>query len=369
MGFFAILDKPGGQQFDVEKLDINYTLLPGVLGRYTKYCDVGIRLRTLEQAPGVSDPERLKFGVCLPFVTEASEVADVIPVIRDNPLVANLVFGNDAEAPRSQNGSAPIYHDGEKHVALTCLNLKHVNLESTDRRTGFSLWTLSSEGPVTAQQIVYLRARFRVRHPGRTWSWQNGPRRRSHAICDLRVNELRERPDILNPPDFRRHVRPVSTVNVFVATPSNLRVGRVSPEPSHVRVLEGRGWETYMQRRIGTQQSVLVITHWKQANVNDENPVRALLEVERRSPTPMRAALTAVLLTLIGLLLILPPETLRHSTAALVASNTFVYMTGLSLAGTLTVYRILVPIILNRRYKHIKQVVDWLEKKKYRIRR
>jgi len=124
-----------------------------------------------------------------------------------------------------------------------------------------------------------------------------------------------------------------------------------------------------MQRRIGTHRSVTVITHWKHADVDEENPVRALMEVERRSPTPMRAALTAVLLALAGLILIMPPDTLQGSLGSTIISNALVWISGISIASLMIVYRLVVPFILNKRYRAVKRLVNWLEKRRYKMRR
>lgn len=336
-----------------------------MLGQNAIYCDVGLRI-SIENLPQQLAPHPLSFELCVPFVAEQDELVDVVPILRDDSQIANLVFGNDAALRNEDAGT--FYNDEEKDVLFTRLSSDSSKRVNTDKRIGFSLWLIQSDGPVSNGDVRYMRFRFRVRRAGRSWSWQNGPRRKSHAISDLRVNELRERPELEDSPDYGL-MCDVAEANVFIATPSSLRVGRVSPEPSHVRILEGRGWEKYMRRRIGDQSSVLVVTHWKLSGVTKIHPFRALIEVERRSPTPIRAALIAVVLSLAGFLALSPLTTVSNSALATILSYIAVWLTGLGIGAALVAYRLLVPFILNQGYKRIRLVFRALERWRYRLPR
>lgn len=377
MGFFSILKTERGRAFGVEKLDVSYALLPGLFGRYAIFCDVGLRItpgpaRADENLPQGQNglPDQIELDLCLPFVAEEEDgVTDLVPGIRDKKETANLVFGNDNDVTRDSR-NRPVYNDGERTVILTTVDYEGARRRSVDRTLGFSLWRISTAAPVETTDLIYLRVRFRVRQPGRTWSWQNGPRRRSHAISDIRINELRELPRIDSPPDFKSAMLDIESVNVFLCTPSNLRVGRVSPVPTYIRILEGQGWESYLQRRIGTQASVLLITHWKILHgATQRDPGRVLLELEKRTPTPIRAALTAVALSLAGFVVLSPPGTVAQSLLALVVSNVFAWIAGLSIATFVTFYKFVVPFVLDRRYRQLRRLLAWLENKRYRLRK
>jgi hypothetical protein len=222
--------------------------------------------------------------------------------------------------------------------------------------------------PVAGGETLYVRIRFQVRRIGRTWSWQRVGWRRSYVIADLRVNELREKPNVNPAPDFANDSKQLERVNFFLVVSSRLKVGQISPRPKYNRLLEGRLWESYLRRRLGRRKDVFVITLWRDDNVTSEHPFRAFMELERRRPTAGRYTLMMSLLTLLGVLLLTSPGSLQQSIAAGLLGSVIVYILaiGATLPVLFLIFRMVLPYI--PKLRNVPKWIRSLENWRYRLK-
>ena len=115
MSFFAIVRTGASAQFIVQKLDLNLWVLPGVFGRQVLLCDVGIRIEVLEDI----DPNQvIELDLALPFVADTESLVDLVPIIRDNHELFDLIFGNTGHSPFAHDG-AWYFDDGTGEMRFT----------------------------------------------------------------------------------------------------------------------------------------------------------------------------------------------------------------------------------------------------------
>ncbi|MFK0249712.1 hypothetical protein ACIQUM_33855 [Amycolatopsis azurea] len=367
MGFFCVLRENDDVDFDVEKLDLNVWVLPGILGRRVMFCDVGLKLKILRIDPNAVDRRpRLQLGI--PFGAD-DNLRDLTHLFYDERNVANLVFGNKAPAPSPQEG-AYHYNDGDEtepaDLILTPLDLQSSKRQQEAVDKPFSVWRLQVARSVQENSTIYLRCRFRVRKSGRTWSWTKIGQRRSFAIADLRVNEFRDRPDLNPSPDFANDAKPIGQANVLLVTSAKLKAGRVSPQPRYVRVLEGRLWESYIGRRLGKKGETFVVTFWQRNNIQADDSFRTFLEVERRRPTASRFAIISSAITISGLALLSPPGQFQNSLLWTVLSSGWTIAGGISVGVVVAFVRL--GIMLFSRWPKLVAYFRRLEDRFYRIR-
>lgn len=366
MSFFSVLKVDGSTQFSVSKLDINLWVLPGLLSQEVLLCDIGVRLQLVGQ---VDSATPLIFDLSLPFYTYPDGLTDLIPHIRDQPTLFNLIFGETGSSPQP-DGDSWVYNDGDGVVLLQSLDLDDCSQRLIAEKSVFSLWRISvGRAIVPENSVVYMRFRFRIRKGGLTWSWQKGERRRSHAICDLRVNELRDKPQLDKSPDFANRTMPIARVNCFTVVPARHKAGRISPAPKYVRILEGEAWAPYLLRRLSRSGEPFVITYWPKFDkqVTPGSPFRAFQEVERRRPTAGRSSL------LLGLGLV-AFIVLLQSKGSLEASILYssLYTVYSAVLGLLTIsvvlgtYRLVVPFVAGGRWRALGRQMRKLESRRYR---
>ncbi len=260
------------------------------------------------------------------------EIIDLVRVIRDDQLTANLVFGNNAPSPLpTPHGYT--YDDGADTILLSTVDRRQCTETEAIRDGTYSLWDIQTEGPVSVGQVLYIRVRFVVRKTARAWHWRKIGLRRSFVLADLRVNELRAKPQLPNAPDFVTQSKSFKVVNCFLVASSRLKSGRVSPQPTYVRLLEGILWERYLGRRLGRKGDVFVITYWQKDDVSHELPFRAFMELERRRPTAGRFAVIAAGISILGYLLFSPSGQLDQSTIFALWQSGYVKLVALSVAA------------------------------------
>lgn len=368
MTSFSVLSRADGTAFDVERLDINQWILPGVFGRQVILCDIGLRLRL---AQPVTDQKRLKFDLGLPFTAREQEgLRDLVPVMQDKADLCSLIFGDIKAIPHSPSDGVYVVNDDGQQMQLERCDTEASHSDPSVKVSGrpFTLWTVVAQAvDIPAGTSVYLRFRFRVKRAGSTWAWQSGGRRRSHAISDMRVSELRDKPEFDGTgPDFTR-TRDIERVNGFVITPARLKAGRTSPEPKYVRILEGGLWDSYLNRRLSRSDEPFVATYWTRESVNRDKPFRAFLEVERRRPTAARWAAITMAFVVVALLLLQPARDLRDSVIANTVAGLWAVGTTLIGAGVVTaVARYLARAASNGKWRRLAKVVDWWESLRYK---
>jgi hypothetical protein len=233
-----------------------------------------------------------------------------------------------------------------------------------------SIWRISARRHSSSVGTsLYLRMRFRMRRTGRAWAWQTSERRRSHAISDIRVNELRERPDLAgDAPDFRNDAMDIRRVNSFIIIPARFKAGRVNPAPSYVRILESHAWQLYLRRSLGLGNEAFVITYWSMADVTSTRPFRAFIEVERRRPTAVRAAMASTIVILVGLLLLHSASSLRSTFLFESAYWAWAILSGLGAGALIIAWRLVAPLIMSGRWKKAAKLMRRYEYFRYRRR-
>jgi hypothetical protein len=359
MTFFALTRVPSTRDFTVKKLDINLWILPGFLTQ-EYFCDVGILLHL---APGSTGTVALE--LTLPFVAEG--LTDLVPSLRSSDKACNLVFGtNGGKVATVGTGGAalPAFDDGTGAFALMGFDRDKSKEQDkwTPKATGgrpVSFWRIQAEHQTFPTDAIYLRLRFKVDDPGKTWVWQPGVRRRSHSISDLRVNEFRTTNHHQNLPDYTNNYMSVERVNAFVIMSARYKVGRVSPEPKYVRVLENAAWEPeYLNRRLTRRREDFIITYWPKDNVTADKPLRSFIEVERRRPTALKSALTGSVMTILVLTLLLPVGGFSQSAAAILFNTTQLLIAGLTVTTVAAVAKLL-PLVLGkwRKFRDVRKVI------------
>lgn len=367
MTSFIVLARSGSALFDVERLDINQWILPGAFGRQVIYCDVGLRLALREE---VTRDRTLRFDLGVPFTaTDEDSIEDLVPVMLDSKELCSLVFG-DINAQPTHKGGTWVIDDGTGEMQLERFDRDTSKRDADVRASGrtFSLWTIAAEdAAIEDGTSVYFRIRFHVKKPGMTWSWQRGERRRSHAISDLRVNELRDRPRFEHsPPDLQRALS-INRVNGFVINQARLKAGRVSPEPKYVRILEGSLWDQYLMRRLSRKDEPFVATYWTREDVDRDKPFRAFLEVERRRPTSARWAGVTVAALVVAMVLLRSPSELADSVVTHTAVGVWTLVAGLVAAGVIaSAVRIFVRAAAAGHWRRLKGLVDRWETFRFR---
>lgn len=376
MTFFALTRVPNARGFTVKKLDLNLWILPGFLSQQYM-CDVGIRL---ELESGSTKPTAV--DLTLPFVADDEGMIDLVPSLRMSEKACNLVFGtNGAKVTKTQppqhSGAAltsspqlAAFDDGTGEFALVACD----RVKSTEQHkwqptaadgAEVSVWRLQAEHENLPVDSIYMRVRFKVDNPGKTWVWQPGVRRRAHSISDIRVSEFRTTKAGGSLPDYANDYLPADRVNAFVIMSAKYKVGRVSPEPKYVRVLESPAWEAdYLHRRLSRRKEDFIITYWGRDAVTADKPLRAFIEVERRRPTALKSAMVASLSTILVILLALPVGGFTTSAAAVVLKTSRLLVAGLTLTAIVALLRLSVTVFGRR--KKIRDFQKGLTRRMYR---
>ena len=296
MSSFALLRVGGSAPIDIERVDLNVWVLPSLFRRQVYYCDIGVCCK-MQQTTQVK-PVKLELRV--PFLPDDDDVEDLVPRMRDNDGLCSLIFGN-SNLNMNRNKLGTWVSDDNGPLLLTDLfSAQRKKAPSADTRA--ASWILSTE-PVTlsAETRLYVRIRVTTHEPNRLWAWQRGGRWNSHALCDLRINEFREKGKSDFPIDFSKVIT-LPRVNGFVISSARYKAGRVNPIPRYIRVLENDSWAEYLDRRLSRGRELFLITYWKDVDVSPEHPYRAFMEMERRRPTATRTIIITTLLLLLAIL-------------------------------------------------------------------
>lgn len=366
MTFFAVTRVPNARDMSVRKVDINLWVLPAPF-RQEYFCDVGVQLEL--EAPTQSD-QIVAFDLTLPFQSSNGALDDLIPTLRSSAKTCNLVFGTNGGSIGT-NSNFPTFNDGTSDFLLSSCDLKKSELRSTwapkanDGRP-VSAWRIVAEHLAFPSNFVYLRVRFNIESPGRVWDWQHGIRRNAHAISDIRYNEFRTTSQQQSLPDYANSYFKVDRVNAFIIMSAKYKVGRVSPSPKYVRVLENAAWEKYLGRRLTRRREDFTITYWPQNDVTAEAPLRSFIEVDRRRPTAMKSALFGAATTILAFLLILPPATIANSTIGVVVQQTFLLVAGITLGAAVAAARGL--MLVASKWSKLRSFRSWLTRRLYRVR-
>ncbi|PYY46418.1 hypothetical protein DEJ03_08015 [Curtobacterium sp. MCLR17_043] len=302
MSYFAILQDQGHNpaRYTIQECHINLWCLATLPPRRRAfYLDVGLRIEAGSESLH-------SVGLSLPVAADA--YADLSPYVKEQKS-SELIF----DSPVDVAGDT-ITVDGKSMRAISLRG----GLKPDERLTGADLtvWKLEFNEPLAANQLGYLRVRFRVTNPGRIWHWQPRTARHSGAILDFRVNDQRSAAFLEHGDELRSRTLPMATTYLFVMTPAWLHGRTVYPALRYARVLETTHWHRYLDRKSEYNARQLVVSYWRSQN---GAPLRVYIDyVMGRRAHPWWTAFGAILVLtlLLGTVFQLP---LQPATAHVIA--------------------------------------------------
>lgn len=364
MSSFALLRRNSSIRIAVEQIDLNIWVLPALFRRQIYLCDVGICCKLSENASGQS----IELELRTPFLPDKEVPLDLVPRMRESESLCSLVFGS-SNLNLTRNDLGTWINDDNGPLLLTDLPaVKRQNSPGPETRS--ASWILST-GPVTltAGTRVYLRLRITTHNPNRIWIWQTGANWNSHAVCDLRFNEFREKGTGDFPVDFSKVINP-RRINGFLITPARYKAGRISPAPKYIRILESDSWVKYIGRQLSRNGELFLITYWKDINISSTHPYRAFMEVEKRHPRTANAVAAATCLLMAFFLFIQPVNGLTQSPAGVIVKQIKplwpIFFGGVSISAAWTVSKFLIKHITNGDFKQLSRVLNHIERWWYR---
>jgi hypothetical protein len=268
MGFFAVLSDPANpaSDFAVLKCHLNFWSLSGILGRRNYLWDVGLHIKVGLQ-PFSS------FQVAIPSGTTLA-VCDLHDKLLDQK-IDEMIFGKSTRV-----GANQIEYDGTS-LQIPMLDSSASRVD-TDRSTrNFTLWTLYTAKPVNPNTDIYLRVRFTVSSVGRCWQWKRFWLARYGALVDVRFADLREAWNVPKGAELKDRIVPIEQLNFFVVVPATYHLLVTSPPVHYIRILEGRSWEKYLDRKTKFWRSEkLCIYQWRNAiRITKDEPLRVFLQL------------------------------------------------------------------------------------------
>lgn len=132
----------------------------------------------------------------------------------------------------------------------------------------YTVWRITFDQPVHAGERKYFRLRFAdPEHVRFVHEYKVFPLAFHQKLFDIRIYEFREQwhvsDEIKNL--FETRLLKVREANVFLIAPTRFQILQYSPQPTYIRILEGRAWEEYLRRKvsIGGGSEKLTIYSWK----------------------------------------------------------------------------------------------------------
>ena len=364
MSSFTLLRTGGSALVEIEHVDLNIWILPSLFRRQVYYCDIGVCFILKDDIRDHSVELELR----VPFLPDDDDVIDLVPRMRESEALCSLIFGNsNLNVTRDSLGTW--VSDDTGPLLLTDLpSTKRKKAPSDETRA--ASWVIST-GPISlaANTRLYVRMRVTTHEPNCLWTWQRGERWNSHALCDLRVNEFREKGKSDFPVDFSKVIT-LARVNGFLISPARYKAGRVNPIPKYVRVLESDSWTGYLGRRLSRNKELFLITYWKDTEVSPAHPFRAFMEMERRRPTATRTIISATFLVLFAILASQPFSSLSQSPLGLLIGHLGTLITlaisGLTIGGIWSVTKLIMTQIRSGNWDRMRQRVKRVEQWWYR---
>ncbi|KRC51874.1 hypothetical protein ASE16_02045 [Leifsonia sp. Root227] len=256
MSFFAVLDgvEPDDRtDFTVTRLHLNLWCLAAIgFRRRTFVFDVGV-----EVTAGTTKVDKLV--VALPFDTYRVESLSKKVL---NLTTAAVIFDTVIDSI-SESQSTISYDDRTLHV--TSVATKKAERDAQYSKPGlFTLFHLPLTEPIEPGETSYIRVRFPIVGTGTAWQWTRSHLRKTAAILDFRISDLRSSELLEGGSELIRRVRPIQSVAAFIMAPSWLHGRTIHPEPRYIRLLEARVWAQYLNRAPERlRRSRLVVYYWK----------------------------------------------------------------------------------------------------------
>lgn len=281
MGFLAVVAPLAGDKrntppsftFEVEQLDVNIWLLPLLFGRFEVYCDIGIRIK--------AGPQPVPhFDIAIPFKTNEHSLVDLSPTLSDAETAA-LVFGETVVDERGNSLDANSNFGLRKSIQSDTGSEQIENLSSDT----FSLWQVALTTALEPNEVGYVRFRFRTTGFSRTLQWRRSVFRRVGAIFDLHFYDERAAALVVEGKRYKNNMIPAKKLNVFFIVKSSFTERTVSPNLRYLRVLEGKKWESYLNRATGMIRGGKHLVHyWRsKKEVKPEDDYRAFLDLAWRT--------------------------------------------------------------------------------------
>src|SRR5262249_55357970 len=170
-----VLRDENGPDFTAVAAHVNLWALPG-FPRTRLLFDVGLQLSV------VGDVQLTRLRLAIPFETSPGNLKNLSPRLLVQP-TAELIFGGPVTIGQD-HGHRTLNWDGS---TLRLVDVSEHDSKIDDGKTSaaFSLWNLRLMQAVTSGQHGYLRCRFVIDQPGRSWIWRSSVLRYG-AVVDLR---------------------------------------------------------------------------------------------------------------------------------------------------------------------------------------
>lgn len=362
MSTFALLRRNGSVKFDVERVDLNIWVLPALFWRHIYMCDIGVCCRLLESP----NDQSMNFELRAPFASDNSTPIDLTPMMRDDENLCGLIFGN-SDLKRIRDGLGTWINDDYGRLLLTDIQ-SFERMSRTGTHSHCTSWVVSTEPmSLDAGTRLYLRFRITTRTPKNLWIRQFGAGRNPYAVCDIRVNEFREKKknDYI---DFSKVIEP-HRINGFLILSARYKSGRISPSPKYIRVLEAESWTKYLGRRLTRGSDLFLIIYWKDSRATPSHPYRAFAELEYRRRSGALLINVAIVFLLLGILLIQPLDSISQSSVGILTKHITSYWFIGASALLAVVFRILkcaANYVNNGNIKKVRNILLRIERRWYR---
>jgi hypothetical protein len=364
MGFLAILAdaSDAAPNFRVLQCHVNFWCLPGLLRR-SYFWDVGLKIEV-----GASAFSR--FQIAIPSGT-TDHIVDLSSKVGDEA-IAQMVFGKPVTV-KSGNEYRELEYDKQSWLLVPIGKSSREQAEPS-----FTLWSLDTAKLIPAGSRIYLRFRFGVRTVGRSWQWKRFLCSRYGALVDVRFTDLREAWNVTSGDALKSRIVPIENLNFFVIAPAAYHLTATSPSVHYIRILEGRAWEKYLDRKTsvwGTE--TLCIYEWRDQGkpITPADPFRVFLEINREMGFVSLAngliIALAVLVLAAGGAMLAPhfPRTIPGGFEALYAVAR-AHVVSVSLGSLLAAAYLLLNVSDEsiRRLRWAGPVYDWVEQLFFGIR-
>jgi hypothetical protein len=266
VGTLALIRAPVDGDVRYLECHVNFWSLAGLMLRRIYLLDIGLAF-----TPAGNQPVK-KLGLLLPFRADQSSFTDLYELLTANQETAALVFGTRVDVSKDKF----VIHEpaGDKEwVPVVARGVSDPRSDAKGwRKENLSVWWLELDQAIRIGQTAYVRVRFTVSNPARTWIW--GRAKRS-ALIDLRFGEVRETVTSGNEAKaeierLSRDFVGVEKLNVLVIAPSWLQPRAWTPQLRYMRLFEGRVWEPYLDRAVDLGRTDnLMIYHWRHTAADD----------------------------------------------------------------------------------------------------
>lgn len=268
MGFFAVLADPdeSGANYEVERCHVNFWCLRGLFRRCF-YWDIGLDIK-------VGNNPFSRFQLAIPSGTTEG-FRDLTSKVQ-NQAISQMIFGKPVAI-----SDGVLEYERTRYSLAAVGSAKLVKEQSS---SSFSLWSLRTAQEQPANSRIYMRVRFGVRSVGRCWQWKRFLFSRCGALVDVRFADVREAWNVAGADALKARIIPIANLNFFVVAPADFHLTATSPSVHYIRILEGRAWEDYLNRKtkvVGTEK--LAIYQWRNGarQIKPTDPFRVFLDIDR----------------------------------------------------------------------------------------